>query len=401
MKVVLIDLSGIFRAAWHATEHDEISAAFRKTLQAVTGMSANTDAVGICVDRPPYKRKEIDPEYKAHREKAPAVMHEQLAAVIDQLDRDGYHILGAQGYEADDIIGTVCEWQGYRQQQSKRPEIEIVIYSADKDMLQLVRPGVEVISSATGTVYADEAAVIAKLGVKPTQVADLLALVGDKSDGIPGIAGVGPKTAASWLAKHGSVEGVLLAADDLEPTRFREAVKAGRDSIAKSFRLAQLMTDAPINPEVILTTKARTEATEIEPIVIEEESEDPTPPEPTIIRGQFLTDDEQRQLDAKGGAANAPAETKAVEAPKQTAMVRHEPKSEALVPVSWDRTLEPRSPAQAWGVAQALHRSRIFGDWPNAEAMLSVIMTGRTMGLDAVQSLRSFCLIKGDRKSVV
>lgn len=357
-RICLIDLSGVFRQMWHASEAEDISSAQSKTLQAVLGFAAGFDAVGICIDSPPYKRSELSPEYKAHREKAPAVMHEQLRAVIEQLDNDGYHILGAKGYEADDIIATVCSWTtspaGIR--------CPVVVYSADKDMLQLVRGAaedrgaVEVISTATGTVYAEDAEVVGKLGVKPALVADLLALVGDKSDGIPGIHGVGPKTAAAWLAEHGSLEAVLLAADRLEPARFRDAVKSGRDVIAKSFQLAQLMDDAPINPEILMQPKE--------------------PKKPEI-------------------ATEAPdADIVDMPTPQTTALAKAETR-QVVDGVTWERALEPQHSGQAFGLAKYLHQSRMFGDWPNPEAILGVMMTGRSFGLDAVTSLRSFHNIKG------
>lgn len=348
-RICLIDLSGIARQHWHATEHEGASAMVRKTLQSVTGFAAGFGAVGICVDTPPYKRSEMSPEYKAHREKAPQVFHEQLRDIIERLDRDGYHILGAKGYEADDIIATVCDWTtgpaGRR--------CPVVVYSADKDMLQLVRGAaedrgaVEVISSATGTVYAEEAEVVNKLGVKPSLVPDWLALVGDKSDGIPGVRGVGPKTAAAWLDRYGSLEAVLLHADELE--RFSEPVKAGKDIIAKSFLLAQLMDDAPINPEVLMQPK-------------EVRREEPAP------------------------------EVEAEPETTTTAMVP------AVLPapvVEFERQLEPRDPTGAINLSVKLYQSRIFGQFPTPEAMLAVILAGRAHGLGAFQALQGFHLIQG------
>ncbi len=345
MSICLIDLSGVFRQHWHASEQDGISSAYGKTLQSVTGFAAGHDAVGICVDTPPYKRSEIAPEYKAHREKAPAILHEQLAKVIAQLDRDGYHILGAKGYEADDIIATVCKWA----------TDEVVVYSADKDMLQLVGDRIKVISSATGVVY-DRDAVLAKFGVGPTLIPDLLALMGDKSDGIPGIAGVGPKTASTWLNVYGSLGNVLANADKLEPARFREVVAAGREIVTQSLTLARLMADAPIHPEVIMEPK-------------EPQKEEPK------VEAVVMPIDEP--------------------APMAVATTQPLP----MVTVEYERALEPRDSTGAVRLAQYLYTSRMFGQFPTMEAILATILAGRQYGLGAVQSLQGFHNIKGKQSA--
>jgi 5'-3' exonuclease len=338
-------------------------------VSTVTTSSAGYDHVAVCVDRPPYKRKAMFPAYKAHREAAPAAMHEQLRAVIAQLDADGYHIMGADGYEADDIIGAIAAW-------AKHEGHEADVYSADKDLLQLVGDGVSVISTATRAKYATAEDVQLKLGVVPAMVPDLLALMGDKADGIPGIPGVGPKTAASWLTTHGSLVQVVLNADSL-PERFRAVVREHADAVAMSWRLAQLMTDAPIKPEEILVEKNRTQ------------TEDATDASATI------TDDGAEVVYTYSTPAQAaPVATAPAKAPEQP---RAEAKSTALVPTSepWDKALEPRTPGQAWGVANALYKSRLFGDFPNPEAILAIVMTGRSLGMDTVASLRGFHLIKG------
>lgn len=351
MRIALIDLSGVFRMHWHASEQDGISAAFNKTLQSVTGFAAGFDAVGICVDSPPYKRSAIAPDYKAHREKAPAMLHEQLARVVDQLDRDGYHVLRSPGYEADDIIATVCMWA---------KDADVVVYSADKDMLQLVRDAgeqqcsIKVISSATGVGY-DRDAVNAKFGIGPSLIPDLLALMGDKSDGIAGIPGVGPKTAAAWLNLYGSAARVAEKAAELEPARFRELVAANRDAILQSLTLTRLMTDAPIDPAVILEPKT--------PKAVEPEAPPAAPDEP----------------------APAPMPLAVTASP--------------VVQVDYERALEPRDSLGAVKLAQYLYASRMFGQFPTMEAILATILAGRQYGLGAVQSLNGFHNIKGKQSA--
>lgn len=350
-SIVLFDVSGIFRAAWHATEHQEIGEAFRRTVSFVAQNAAGFDHVGVCIDMPPYKRKEISPDYKAHREQAPEALHDQQRAAIEQLRKDGHRVFGAQGYEADDIIATLTAWatkQGH----------EVTIYSADKDMLQLVSQRVTVISTATKAIMGVEE-VIAKLGVHPEIVPDLLALAGDASDNIPGIPSCGIKTAAKWLSEYGDLAGVVANANKLGE-RFAKAIVAAKESLAVSLRLTQLMADAPINPEEIMSK---------------------TPQQPTVIDAKL-----------EEAPADEPKEETPQEEPKVLARIEPTPPP---APAEWNKALEPRDANQAWTLSKMLHESRMFGDFPNPQAIMAIIMTGRSHGLDAVTSLRGFHCIKG------
>ncbi len=374
-RIGLIDLSAIFRSAWHASEHDEVSAAYNKTLAAVVAAAAGYDHVAVCCDRPPYRRRDISKDYKAHREQAPAAMYEQARAVEKALADDGYCIIGSQGFEADDVIATLAKWaaaQGH----------EVVIHSADKDLMQLVSDSVSMVSTATGQKYGPED-VRKKWGVGPELIADLLALTGDKSDNIAGIDGVGPKTAAKWLTEIGPLEAILSQPDRL-PERFREAVKNSRDVISTSWRLVQLM-DAPINPEDIMQTREAKPAQNIEDAYTFDAEPEVIPapqPRPQPVKAAPVAEPE-------------PEPAHVVEAPRQAAEPAPVQQTQALAPVEWERSLEPRDPKQAWGIASALYKSRMFGDYPNPEAILAIVMTGRALGMDTVASLRGFHLIKG------
>ncbi|TXH41476.1 MAG: hypothetical protein E6Q97_37385 [Desulfurellales bacterium] len=359
MRIALFDLSSSFRMHWHASEALEMGAAFTKTVNDVVASTAGFDAVAVCVDRPPYRRKEIYGEYKAQREKAPEAMYEQQRAVVDQLDADGYHIVGADGYEADDVIGTLVS--------ALSGEHEIMIFSSDKDLLQLVSPSVHVVSVATRQKFGT-LDVVEKFGVTPELIPDFLALCGDKSDNIPGLAGCGAKTAAAWLAKHGPLEYILTIPDQISPERFRQPLKDNAATLAKSLTLTRLMLDAPIKPEEILTTKEKKEAPGREATVIDGDQDAPPP----------------------ATATTRPATT------PSAVVVRPPDRTEpAAAPADWEKSLEPRTPTQAWQVAQALYKSRLFGEYPNPEAILAIVMTGRAHGLDAVASLRGMHLIKG------
>lgn len=432
-RIAAIDLSGIFRAAWHATEHEEISAAFNRTVSTVTTCVAGFDAVAICVDRPPYKRKAISPEYKAQREKQPETMYEQIRAVEKQLDADGFYLLGSEGYEADDIIACVAAWAG-------KEGHHLTVFSADKDMLQLVGSDVRVISTATKQEYGSIEDVKARLGVGPSQVPELLALMGDASDNIAGIKGVGLKTAAKWLTDIGPLEFIVKNTDKL-PERFAEVVRTNADALLTSLKLCKLMTDAPVLPEVILEPKPRKAGPTTAAVGITDEpgDQEAPPDEPEIIRGHFHTDEELAAMESAKAApdqpqaeapktltpveqkwreeqaarreqaaiAPPPIEAKPMPAPEVVAAPTKDPgprpapmttgitAEPSTAMVAWERALEPKGPSQAWQMACSLYESRIFGQFPNPQAVLAIIMSGRSMGLDTVTSLRNFHIVKG------
>lgn len=210
MRVGLIDMSAVFRKHYHADERG----ALVKTVADVHKYAGECGGRAVvCCDHPPYRRSEKFPAYKSHREKQPAVMYEVQAEACERLRQDGFRVVSAEGFEADDVIATFVG--------ALAGDHEIHIYSSDKDLMQLASESVTVISTATGAKYNPEA-IVEKFGVEPRQIPDWLALVGDKSDGLPGLAGCGPKTAATWLQRYGDLEGIFTAVGELEPERFRK-----------------------------------------------------------------------------------------------------------------------------------------------------------------------------------
>lgn len=368
VMIALIDLSGVFRRHWHATEHEEIGEAYRKTINDVRGMTDGADHVAICVDRPPYKRRELSPEYKANREKSSTVLIEQLRAIEEELARQ-FHVIGAKGYEADDIIATLAK--------ALESDRGIMIYSADKDLMQLVNSNIRVKSTATWSEYGP-AEVEGKFGVKPSQVADLLALIGDKSDNVAGIKGVGLKTAAKWLTEYGDLEGIMEAAGQGKLGRFSDKIDGA--SLMRDLELVTLMTDAPINPGLIF-----------EPIDLKEE-----PVQDVTLDAEVEYLDAMNEPEPERKPEPNPEPVKPIRV-VEAAMDAH-PQETALaanVPREWGLALEPQSNEQAWRCAHMLYKSRMFGDWPNPEAIMAIVMRGRTMGIDAVTSLAGFHFVKG------
>ncbi|HTR49946.1 MAG TPA: DNA polymerase I [Kofleriaceae bacterium] len=185
-------------------------------------------------------RAEMYAEYKANRKEAPeelAVQMEYFPKIVHGL---GWPVLAVPGVEADDVIATLVV-------EAKKRGWDVVIYSADKDMMQLIGDGVTMIDALHAKTYTREE-VIKKMGVPPEQIPDFLALVGDTSDNIPGIRGVGDKTAAALLAQYGSLD-ALIAANPAVPRLhikhpFGDPEQLERVKLSR--RLVELRRDVPL-----------------------------------------------------------------------------------------------------------------------------------------------------------
>ncbi len=182
------------------------------------------------------------PEYKAQRDDTPEDIVLQLPEIKKLTALLGFQVKEQRGVEADDLIATAVQHLGAEGH-------ECIIVSADKDFGQCVGGKITQLAPpptanpAVGWRRLDAAAVCEKFGVPPALIPAYLALVGDTSDNIPGLKGVGPKTAVKWLTEYGSLEGVLAAADRLEPERFRLQVKEQADRIRTNLELVTFKTD--------------------------------------------------------------------------------------------------------------------------------------------------------------
>ncbi len=182
-------------------------------------------------------REDIYPEYKANRRATPEELICQIKPLFEVIEALGLPLIVMEGYEADDVIGTLVK-------QAKAKGMDILISTGDKDLAQLVDAQVTLINTMTNYLM-DEYGVIEKFGVKPEQMIDYLSLVGDSIDNIPGIPGVGPKTAVKWLNRYHDLNGIIANATALEG-------KVGeklRDNIDKLTLSKQLVT---INSELVL-----------------------------------------------------------------------------------------------------------------------------------------------------
>ncbi|MBE6038734.1 MAG: DNA polymerase I, partial [Anaerofustis stercorihominis] len=149
-------------------------------------------------------RTEMFSDYKAGRESMPEELSAQLPIIMDILEKAGVVIISKEGYEADDIIGSLSK-------SAAEKGSEVIIVTGDRDSFQLVMPGVEVHYAKKGVsdiVVVDSGYIMENYKVTPPQLIDIKALMGDKSDNIPGVKGIGEKTAISLIETYGSVDGV-------------------------------------------------------------------------------------------------------------------------------------------------------------------------------------------------
>jgi len=189
----------------------------------------------------PEERMRLLPEYKAQRARMPDELRQQLPLLHAYLDTAGLACLEEAGQEADDIIATLATT-------AAGDGARVLIVSSDKDLFQLVGPRIHMVSSGKGATLMGADEVRAKTGVAPDRICDWLALVGDTADNIPGLPGVGAKTAAKWLNEYGTLNGILERMEDVQPARLRERLKEYRDRLERNLELVRLRTDLHCSP---------------------------------------------------------------------------------------------------------------------------------------------------------
>lgn len=203
------------------------------------------DYIAVAFDIGRTFRDDIYSAYKATRDKAPEDLDAQIKRIQQIVRTLHIPIFTAEGFEADDVLGTLAR-------RASGEGIEVLIVTGDRDALQLVSPAVKVLTSRQrfeDTIVYDEAAVHELLGVRPEQVVDYKALVGDASDNIPGVRGIGPKTAQQLLEQFGTLDNIYANLDSVVPPRVRSALEAHRDAALLSRELAAIRCDVPIEVE--------------------------------------------------------------------------------------------------------------------------------------------------------
>src|ERR687891_3019350 len=191
----------------------------------------------------PTFRDRIVSDYKATRAAMPDDLQEQIAWVHEACEAMGVPIVTAPSYEADDVIGTLA-------MRASAAGFEVAIVSIDKDFFQLVHDGVRVYDPREDGTWFDEAGVAEKFGVGPRQVVDVLALVGDTSDNISGVPGVGKKGAIDLIGAHGGLDALLEKAADLPQKKYRETLLAHREDALRSRELVTIRCDVPLDVDL-------------------------------------------------------------------------------------------------------------------------------------------------------
>jgi len=186
----------------------------------------------------------LHPEYKAQREEMPEGLVRQLPYVKSLTRAMGCVGIEQEGVESDDLLASQAVALA-------RTGHDVLIVSSDKDFAQIVDERIKIMlpppsaNPKLGWRLMDAAGVTEKFGVPPAMIADYLALVGDTSDNIPGVSGVGPKTAAKWLAEFGTLEGVIAKAAQLKPDRFQVLVAADAEKLRRNLKLTTLNLALP------------------------------------------------------------------------------------------------------------------------------------------------------------
>jgi DNA polymerase I len=243
--LVLVDGSSYLYRAFHAmppltNAAGEPTGAMLGVLNMVVKLTRDfaQAQLAIVFDAPGRTfRDDLFEAYKSHRPPMPDDLRAQTAPLLAILKAQGLPLLRIPGVEADDVIGTLArraEAAGY----------QVIISTGDKDMSQLVNEAITIVNTMTDS-RLDRAGVKAKFDVWPEQIVDYLALVGDASDGIPGVPKVGPKTAAKWLEKYQTADGIIEHAPEIEG-KVGENLRNGLEQLALSRKLATLDTDVEL-----------------------------------------------------------------------------------------------------------------------------------------------------------
>ena len=248
-KLLLVDGSSYLYRAYHALP--DLRGPAGVPTGAIHGVVAMMkrlreqypSALGACVfdAKGSTFRDDWYAAYKANRSAMPPDLALQIEPIHEAVKLLGWPVLSVPGIEADDAIGTLAVV-------AAKEGFEVIVSTGDKDLAQLVNPQVTLINTMTNE-RLDEAGVVAKFGVAPNRIVDYLTLVGDSVDNIPGVDKVGPKTAAKWIAEHGTLEGVMAAAAGMKGAA-GENLRRSLDWLPQGRRLVTVATDCDLTGHV-------------------------------------------------------------------------------------------------------------------------------------------------------
>jgi 5'-3' exonuclease len=418
-RILLVDLSSVLYPIWHMSGSEpNVNHVSQQTVARVRGLASGYHHVAVCCDAGGKSfRHEIAPTYKANRpERVEALVH-QMVLAKETLRDDGFPVWTAPGYEADDIIATAtrlaCE---------RLPYATVVIASSDKDLMQLVSARVTQFSLTNGGTHYGPDDVLTKFGVTPQQMRDYLVLVGDKADNVEGVAGIGPVGAAKILSKFGSLQDLVRRLGEGAPAlgltlNMHKALQASVIRMEIGRKLISLANDVDIPFDELLAPRVpRSVATfnsemneDMDMVdydgetgeVIELQEVPPATPAAARVT-TTMASAPTAAPEPTAAAPTAAAQPAAPVEPASGPSVRKTmPEAEdvrpsvALAAPSWKSELEPRTLGQAGNLAKMMFDSKIFLAYGTPQAVLSVILMGRELGIGAMASLRGFHIIEG------
>jgi DNA polymerase-1 len=222
-------------------------------------------------DRGHSGRREVYADYKAQRSSRPDLFKQQWPHLEPLVDAFGYANVSVEGFEADDVIASIAE-------KAKAAGVPVTVVTGDRDSFQLVDEGVHIMATARGiteTKLYNRQGVIDRYGIPPELVPDFIGLKGDTSDNIPGVPGIGDKTAAQLLNEYGDLEGVLAHAPEIRATRRRENLIAHAEDARVSKRLATMRRDIEVDVDPVAFASAEPDRSRLREVFREFELRDP------------------------------------------------------------------------------------------------------------------------------
>lgn len=442
--ILLIDLSSIAHPLWHTTQgSSNPNECSIQTVAKVRALASGQPHVAVCCDSGRSFRRDVSPDYKANRPESDATLQHQITLARETLVADGFPVWAVKGFEADDLLATATkaalEWQivetadvplGMRNVPFN--ERAVIIASSDKDMFQLVSDRVSVhrVAATQKATTVTPEVVRAEYGIDPIQMTEWLMLVGDKSDNILGAPGIGEVTATKLLATFGNLADTY-AALDAKKAPFTEKTAKGladlRPRLDTVRQLVTLRTDVPLPFEEVFRERVPADVAvfggsdgaenmdgsgEIvdRPVVGGTEG--------TVANhggavsahdGDGRGDgprDAGRSADSTGVRASGSQEQSTAN-DSGLHQQQHVPAAaasglivrdvEVLPPPSTEfgLQLEPRSLREAALLAQEMFKSRLFSAYGTYQGVLSTILAGRELGMQAMASLRAFHIIDG------
>ena len=253
-KFILIDGHSLAYRAFHAIPPDMMTSNGELT-NAVFGFASmllnvwreeQPDYIAVAFDVGRTFRHEMYDQYKANRRETPEEMVWQMERIQELVDAFRIPSFMVEGYEADDVLGTLAR-------QAAEKNMEVLIVTGDRDAFQLVDDHIRVLTSGrkfSDTIIYDREAIKQRYSLSPDQLVDLKALMGDNSDNIPGVRGIGEKTATELLKEYHTLDGVYEHLDDIKNNRMRTALVGGKEEAFLSRKLGQIVTDIPITLDV-------------------------------------------------------------------------------------------------------------------------------------------------------